>query len=249
MYSTNNESPQYFSKLLKVQFVLKNGLKSVVVEKGETKELFPATYGAPVVKFKHGDAQNVRALTVGVVLSGGQAPGGHNVISGVYAGVKSASSDSRVLGFLNGPGGLVEGKFIEVDDVLMDRFRNSGGFDLIGSGRTKLEEEEQFKACIEVEKENGIDTIVIIGGDDSNTNAAVLAEYFHANKVPCSVVGCPKTIDDDLKNQHIETPFGFDTAAKTYASLIGNIARDANSAKKYRHFVKLMGRGVHRISA
>lgn len=236
---------------------LKNGLKNVVIEKGEAtqsisdqekiKEFFPATYGAPVVKFKHGEAADVRPLNVGVVLSGGQAPGGHNVISGVYDGVKSASPDSRVLGFLQGPGGLVEGKFLEIDDATMDKFRNSGGFDLIGSGRTKLEDEDQFKSCIEVVKKNKLDAIVIIGGDDSNTNAAVLAEYFHANAVSCSVVGCPKTIDGDLKNQHIETPFGFDTAAKTYASLIGNIARDANSAKKYWHFIKLMGRSASHI--
>ena len=236
---------------------LRNGLKGVVVEKGEAtqsisdqekiKALFPGTYGAPVVKFKSGEATNVRPLAVGVVLSGGQAPGGHNVIAGIYDGVKSASSESRVLGFLGGPGGLVDGKFIEIDDAIMDDYRNSGGFDIIGSGRTKLEEEDQFKACIEVAKANRLDAIVIIGGDDSNTNAAVLAEYFTANNVPCSVIGCPKTIDGDLKNQYIETPFGFDTAAKTYAALIGNIARDANSAKKYWHFIKLMGRSASHI--
>lgn len=236
---------------------LRNGLKGVVVEKGEAtqsisdqekiKALFPGTYGAPVVKFKSGEATNVRPLAVGVVLSGGQAPGGHNVIAGIYDGVKSASSESRVLGFLGGPGGLVDGKFIEIDDAIMDDYRNSGGFDIIGSGRTKLEEEDQFKACIEVARANRLDAIVIIGGDDSNTNAAVLAEYFTANNVPCSVIGCPKTIDGDLKNQYIETPFGFDTAAKTYAALIGNIARDANSAKKYWHFIKLMGRSASHI--
>jgi diphosphate-dependent phosphofructokinase len=236
---------------------LRNGLKGVVVEKGEAtqsisdqekiKTLFPGTYGAPVVKFKSGDATNVRPLAVGVVLSGGQAPGGHNVIAGIYDGVKSASSESRVLGFLGGPGGLVDGKFIEIDDAIMDDYRNSGGFDIIGSGRTKLEEEDQFKACIEVARANRLDAIVIIGGDDSNTNAAVLAEYFKSNNVPCSVIGCPKTIDGDLKNQYIETPFGFDTAAKTYAALIGNIARDANSAKKYWHFIKLMGRSASHI--
>ncbi|MBN2341239.1 MAG: diphosphate--fructose-6-phosphate 1-phosphotransferase [Deltaproteobacteria bacterium] len=236
---------------------LKNGLTGVVVEKGEATEsvadqekikaLFPNTYGAPVVKFKSGAAEGVRPLTVGAVLSGGQAPGGHNVISGIYDGVKSASKESRVLGFLNGPGGLVDGKFMEIDDELMDKYRNSGGFDLIGSGRTKLEDESQFKACIEVANKNNLDAIVVIGGDDSNTNAAVLAEYFKTNNVACSVVGCPKTIDGDLKNKHIETPFGFDTAAKTYASLIGNIARDANSAKKYWHFVKLMGRSASHI--
>ncbi len=236
---------------------LRNGLKGVVVEKGEAtqsisdqekiKALFPGTYGAPVVKFKSGDATNVRPLAVGVVLSGGQAPGGHNVIAGIYDGVKSASSESRVLGFLGGPGGLVDGKFIEIDDAIIDDYRNSGGFDIIGSGRTKLEEEDQFNASIEVVKANKLDAIVIIGGDDSNTNAAVLAEYFKTNNVPCSVIGCPKTIDGDLKNQYIETPFGFDTAAKTYAALIGNIARDANSAKKYWHFIKLMGRSASHI--
>ncbi|MBN2718388.1 MAG: diphosphate--fructose-6-phosphate 1-phosphotransferase [Deltaproteobacteria bacterium] len=241
----------------KLPLALRNGLKGVVAEKGEATEsiadqdkikaLFPNTYGAPVVKFKEGKPADVRPLTVGVVLSGGQAPGGHNVISGIYDGVKSASPESRVLGFLGGPGGLVDGKFTEIDDSLMNVYRNSGGFDLIGSGRTKLEEEDQFKKCIEVAAANKLDAIVIIGGDDSNTNAAVLAEYFKANNVSCSVVGCPKTIDGDLKNQYIETPFGFDTAAKTYAALIGNIARDANSAKKYWHFIKLMGRSATHI--
>ncbi|MBN2527269.1 MAG: diphosphate--fructose-6-phosphate 1-phosphotransferase [Deltaproteobacteria bacterium] len=241
----------------KLPVSLREGLAKVVVEAGEPTEsiadqdkikaLFPSTYGAPVAKFKVGEAKDVRPLNVGVVLSGGQAPGGHNVISGIYDGVKSASQDSRVLGFLGGPGGLVDGKFIEIDDDIMDNYRNSGGFDIIGSGRTKLEDEDQFKACIEVAKTNNLDAIVIIGGDDSNTNAAVLAEYFKANNVVCSVVGCPKTIDGDLKNKYIETPFGFDTAAKTYAALIGNIARDANSAKKYWHFIKLMGRSATHI--
>ncbi|MBN2803257.1 MAG: diphosphate--fructose-6-phosphate 1-phosphotransferase [Deltaproteobacteria bacterium] len=241
----------------RLPIALKDGLKNVVVQKGEAtqsiadqekiKALFPATYGAPAVTFVKGEAADVRPLTIGVVLSGGQAPGGHNVIAGVYDGVKSASSESRVLGFLNGPGGLVDGDFMEISDSIMDTHRNSGGFDLIGSGRTKLESEEQFKACVDVVNKHKIDAIVIIGGDDSNTNAAVLAEYFAVNKVACSVLGCPKTIDGDLKNQYIETPFGFDTATKTYAALVGNIARDAISAKKYWHFIKLMGRSASHI--
>ncbi len=241
----------------KLPVALRSGLRKVVVKKGEATQsaadqdrirgLFPATYGAPVVTFENGEATNARPLTVGVVLSGGQAPGGHNVISGIYDGVKSADPKSRVLGFLGGPGGLVDGKFREIDDATMDLYRNSGGFDLIASGRTKLESEQQFASCVQVAKANGLDAIVIIGGDDSNTNAAVLAEYFVAKKVDCVVVGCPKTIDGDLKNKYIEAPFGFDTAAKTYAALIGNIARDANSARKYWHFVKLMGRSASHI--
>jgi pyrophosphate--fructose-6-phosphate 1-phosphotransferase len=236
---------------------LRKGLKSVIVEKGEPttsvadqaqiKELFPATYGAPIVTFQNGDADRCDALTVGVVLSGGQAPGGHNVISGIFDGVKSLSDKSRVLGFRGGPSGLVDGEFVEITNEYMDQYRNVGGFDMIGSGRTKLETEEQFKACAEVARANSLDCIVIIGGDDSNTNAAILAEYFVREDVPCTVIGCPKTIDGDLKNEYIETPFGFDTACKTYAQLVGNIARDANSARKYWHFVKIMGRSASHI--
>lgn len=242
----------------KLPVSLRNGLAGVVVEKGaptesvadqeQIKKLFPASYGAPIVTFK--DSGNKAAsdpLTVGVVLSGGQAPGGHNVISGIYDGVKSLNGKSRVLGFLGGPSGLVDDKYLEITDELMDNYRNMGGFDMIGSGRTKLEEEDQFKACVEVAKQHELDCIVIIGGDDSNTNAAVLAEYFAAAGVGCSVIGCPKTIDGDLKNEYIETPFGFDTATKTYAQMVGNIARDANSAQKYWHFIKIMGRSASHI--
>jgi pyrophosphate--fructose-6-phosphate 1-phosphotransferase len=241
----------------KLPVALREGLQNVIIKKGEPtqavadqdkiKALFPATYGAPIVTFEKGTPDNVKPLTVGVVLSGGQAPGGHNVISGVFDGVKSASPKSRILGFLGGPGGLENGNFIEITDEIMNKYRNLGGFDIIGSGRTKLETEEQFKKCIDVVKENSLDSIVIIGGDDSNTNAAVLAEYFTANNVSCSVIGAPKTIDGDLKNKYIETPFGFDTAAKTYSQLIGNIERDANSARKYWHFIKLMGRSASHI--
>lgn len=242
----------------KLPTALRKGLKEVVVEKGEAtesvsdqeqiKKLFPDTYGAPIVKFKSGTAEKLSPLTVGVVLSGGQAPGGHNVISGIFDGVKTISEQSRVLGFMGGPSGLVDGNFIEIEENHMDNYRNAGGFDMIGSGRTKLESEEQFEACIKVVEKNKLNCIVIIGGDDSNTNAAVLAEYFAAKKVPCSVIGCPKTIDGDLKNKYIETPFGFDTACKTYAQLVGNIERDANSAKKYWHFIKIMGRSASHIS-
>ncbi len=242
----------------KLPTALRKGLKDVALEQGRTTEsisdqaavkgLFPNTYGAPVVRFVSGKATELKPLTVGVVLSGGQAPGGHNVIAGIFDGVKSISKDSRVLGFLGGPSGLEHGKFIEIVDSHMDNFRNSGGFDMIGSGRTKLETEKQFESCLEVAKKNRLDCIVIIGGDDSNTNAAVLAEYFKNKKTDCSVVGCPKTIDGDLKNEYIETPFGFDTACKTYAQMIGNIARDANSAKKYWHFIKIMGRSASHIA-
>jgi pyrophosphate--fructose-6-phosphate 1-phosphotransferase len=184
---------------------------------------------------------------VGVVLSGGQAPGGHNVIAGIFDGVKSIHKDSVVLGFLGGPSGLENGKFIEITLDIMNEYRNTGGFDIIQSGRTKLETEEQFEKCIKVVNAQKLDAVTIIGGDDSNTNAAVLGEYFQSKKVPCVVVGCPKTIDGDLKNEYIETSFGFDTAVKTYSELIGNIMRDANSAQKYWHFIKLMGRSASHI--
>lgn len=237
--------------------VLRNGALKVALSEGDATqsvadqdkiaELFPNTYGIPTVRFVEGEAPAARPLRVGVVLSGGQAPGGHNVIAGIYDGVKSISSDSQVFGFLGGPSGLEGNEYIIIDDAKMDAYRNTGGFDIIGSGRTKLETTAQFDECLKVVAEHSIDTIVIIGGDDSNTNAAVLAEYFKARGSDCSVVGCPKTIDGDLKNEHIETSFGFDTAVKTYSELIGNIARDANSAKKYWHFIKLMGRSASHI--
>lgn len=241
----------------KLPAALRAGAANVTFEAGEKTQsvrdqdrvaaLFPHTYGAPVLTAINAAAASNEALTVGVVLSGGQAPGGHNVIAGIFDGVKSINAASKVIGFLGGPSGLEEGKFIEITPELMDEYRNSGGFDIIGSGRTKLEKTEQFDRCIEVVKANGVNCIVIIGGDDSNTNAAVLAEYFLEKGAPCSVVGCPKTIDGDLKNDWIETSFGFDTAAKTYSELIGNIMRDANSAKKYWHFIKLMGRSASHI--
>ncbi|GHV17396.1 pyrophosphate--fructose 6-phosphate 1-phosphotransferase [Fibrobacterales bacterium] len=220
-----------------------------VRDQDKIKELFPNTYGAPLLTFDATEERQLSGapLNVGVVLSGGQAPGGHNVIAGIFDGIKAVIGGSKLYGFLGGPGGLVDGKYIEIDYTKMAEYRNTGGFDIIQSGRTKLETTEQFDKCIEVVKNLKLDAIVIIGGDDSNTNAAVLAEYFAAKKVDCSVIGAPKTIDGDLKNEYIETSFGFDTAVKTYAELIGNIERDANSAQKYWHFIKLMGRSASHI--
>jgi diphosphate-dependent phosphofructokinase len=239
---------------------LRKGVLKVSVNKGEPTQsiadqekiaqAFPNTYGAPVVSFEKSSFNTVmgRPLKIGVVLSGGQAPGGHNVIAGIFDGVKNNHADSCVYGFIGGPSGLENGEFIEIDHEKMNEYRNTGGFDIIGSGRTKLETTEQFDKCASVVKKLGVETIVIIGGDDSNTNAAVLAEYFKAQQVPCAVIGCPKTIDGDLKNEYVETSFGFDTAAKTYSELVGNIERDANSAKKYWHFIKLMGRSASHIA-
>ena len=220
-----------------------------VANQKELKELFPNTYGAPVASVVPGKNPDAgKKLTLAVVLSGGQAPGGHNVIAGLYDGLKKGNKASRLLGAQGGPKGLIDGKFTEITDSFMDEYRNTGGFDMIGSGRDKIEKAEDLEKVVAMIKKNGIDGVVVIGGDDSNTNAAVLAEYFKANKVPANVVGCPKTIDGDLKNEHIETSFGFDTAAKTYSELIGNIGRDANSAKKYWHFIKLMGRSASHIT-
>jgi diphosphate-dependent phosphofructokinase len=245
--------------LPKLPQALRKGALKVEIKKGEAttsianqdaiQELFPNTYGAPVVTFEKSAFNTAMGhpLRIGVVLSGGQAPGGHNVIAGIFDGVKNNHADSKVYGFLGGPSGLEEGNFIEIDHDLIAEYRNTGGFDIIGSGRTKLETDEQFDRCIAVVKEHKIDCVVIIGGDDSNTNAAVLAEYFASKEVACSVIGCPKTIDGDLKNEYVETSFGFDTASKTYAELVGNIERDANSAKKYWHFIKLMGRSASHI--
>ena len=214
----------------------------------EIKALFPNTYGMPVVEFVSAESENNTAINVGIILSGGQAPGGHNVISGLYDGVKSLNKDSKLYGFLMGPGGLVDHKYVEFTDELIDEYRNTGGFDIIGSGRTKLEKESQFEAGYEILKELGIKALVIIGGDDSNTNACVLAEYYAAKQYGVQVIGCPKTIDGDLKNEQIETSFGFDTACKTYSELIGKIQRDCNSARKYWHFIKLMGRSASHIA-
>jgi pyrophosphate--fructose-6-phosphate 1-phosphotransferase len=238
---------------------LRSGALKVLINSGKATEsvrdqeqikaLFPNTYGAPVLTFEAVEEKQTagRPLNVGVVLSGGQAPGGHNVIAGIFDGIKAVIGGSKLYGFLGGPGGLVDGKYIEINYMLMSEYRNTGGFDIIQSGRTKLESTDQFDKCIEIVKQLDLDAIVIIGGDDSNTNAAVLAEYFVAKKVSCSVIGCPKTIDGDLKNEYIEISFGFDTAVKTYSELIGNIERDANSAQKYWHFIKLMGRSASHI--
>jgi pyrophosphate--fructose-6-phosphate 1-phosphotransferase len=202
----------------------------------------------PLITFERGsDGETRKPLNVGVILSGGQAPGGHNVIAGIFDGIKKVHSGSRLFGFLGGPGGLVDHQYIEITGETLDPFRNTGGFDIIGSGRTKLEETEQFDKGLEILKKLDIKALVIIGGDDSNTNACVLAEYYKAREAGVQVIGCPKTIDGDLKNEVIETSFGFDTATKVYSELIGNIARDANSAKKYWHFIKLMGRSASHI--
>ncbi len=214
----------------------------------EIKAMFPNTYGMPVIRFEAGEAQKTEPFNVGIILSGGQAPGGHNVISGLYDGVKSLSADSKLYGFLMGPGGLVDHKYVEFTDEFIDEYRNTGGFDIIGSGRTKLEEVDQFESGIKILRQLGIKALVIIGGDDSNTNACVLAEYYAAKQYGVQVIGCPKTIDGDLKNEQIETSFGFDTACKTYSELIGNIQRDCNSARKYWHFIKLMGRSASHIA-
>lgn len=214
----------------------------------EIKKLFPNTYGMPLVEFVPGEQQTNRKMNVGVILSGGQAPGGHNVICGIYDGIKRLHPENKLYGFLMGPGGLVDHKYIELSDELIDQYRNTGGFDMIGSGRTKLEETEQFEKGLEIIKKLDIQALVIIGGDDSNTNACVLAEYYAAKQCGVQVIGCPKTIDGDLKNDQIETSFGFDTATKVYSELIGNIERDCNSAKKYWHFVKLMGRSASHIA-
>lgn len=243
----------------KLPGMLRNGIAEIAVKEGEKTtsaadqekiaELFPNTYGEPEVTFEKG--QNTSATkkqVVGVILSGGQAPGGHNVVSGLYDALKATNKENVLIGFKGGPSGLIEDNFIVFDDAYINEYRNTGGFDIIGSGRTKLETEEQFKIATEVCKKHGITAIVIIGGDDSNTNACVLAEYMAAHKTGVQVIGCPKTIDGDLKNEDIEISFGFDTATKTYSELIGNIERDCNSAKKYWHFIKVMGRSASHVA-
>lgn len=219
-----------------------------IADQPQIKELFPNTYGMPIVTFEEDDQISVLpAFNVGVILSGGQAPGGHNVISGLFDGIKKVDPRSKLYGFLGGPGGFVDHQYIEITACYLEGFRNTGGFDIIGSGRTKLEEVSQFDKGLMILKELNIKALVIIGGDDSNTNACVLAEYYAAIHAGVQVIGCPKTIDGDLKNEMIETSFGFDTAVKVYSELIGNIQRDANSAKKYWHFIKLMGRSASHI--
>ena len=219
-----------------------------VADQEEISKLFPNTYGMPLITFEEGkESSAFNPVNVGVILSGGQAPGGHNVISGIFDGIKRIHPDSKLYGFLGGPGGLVKHEYVELTAEIVDEYRNTGGFDIIGSGRTKLEEEEQFEKGLEIANDLGLNALVVIGGDDSNTNACVLAEYYAAKNAGVQVIGCPKTIDGDLKNEMIETSFGFDTATKVYSELIGNIQRDANSAKKYWHFIKLMGRSASHI--
>ena len=214
----------------------------------DIKKLFPNTYGMPLVEFVPADSANNAKINVGIILSGGQAPGGHNVISGLFDEVKKLNPENRLYGFLMGPSGLVDHNYIEITAESLQAYRNTGGFDMIGSGRTKLEKEDQFEKGLEILRKLDIKAVVIIGGDDSNTNACVLAEYYAAKQYGVQVIGCPKTIDGDLKNSQIETSFGFDTATKTYSELIGNIERDCNSARKYWHFIKLMGRSASHIA-
>ena len=243
----------------KLPGMLRNGIADIcVLEGAETqsvadqekiKALFPNTYGKKEITFQKGaNTSEAKKQIVGVILSGGQAPGGHNVICGLYDALKATNPENELYGFKGGPSGLIEDSYVIFDDEYIDQYRNTGGFDIIGSGRTKLETEEQFAIVAEVCKKHGITAVVIIGGDDSNTNAAVLAEYFAAHNTGVQVIGCPKTIDGDLKNEDIECSFGFDTATKTYAEIIGNIERDANSAKKYWHFVKVMGRSASHVA-
>ena len=240
----------------KLPQALKSHVKAVegaatqsVADQEEIKQLFPNTYGMPVIKFEATEEpMEFPTMNVGVILSGGQAPGGHNVISGLFDGIKKLNPANRLYGFILGPGGLVDHKYMELTADIIDEYRNTGGFDIIGSGRTKLEKVEQFEKGYEILKELGIKALVIIGGDDSNTNACVLAEYYAAKQYGVQVIGCPKTIDGDLKNEMIETSFGFDTACKTYSEVIGNIQRDCNSARKYWHFIKLMGRSASHIA-
>ena len=243
----------------KLPGMLKNGISEICVKVGaetasvadqdKIKALFPNTYGKPEITFEKGTNTSVsKKQVVGVILSGGQAPGGHNVISGLYDALKAADKDNVLLGFKGGPDGLLKNDYVEFDDAFIDAYRNTGGFDIIGSGRTKLETKEQFAIVADNAKKNGLTAVVIIGGDDSNTNAATLAEYMAANNTVIQVIGCPKTIDGDLKNEDIEASFGFDTATKTYSELIGNIERDANSAKKYWHFIKVMGRSASHVA-
>ena len=214
----------------------------------EIKALFPNTYGMPLIEFEQSDVAKKKKMNVGVILSGGQAPGGHNVITGLFDTIKKLNPENRLFGFILGPGGLVDHNYMEITADFIEDYRNTGGFDMIGSGRTKLEKVDQFEKGLEIIRELDIKAIVIIGGDDSNTNACVLAEYYAAKKYGVQVIGCPKTIDGDLKNDQIETSFGFDTACKTYSELIGNIERDCNSARKYWHFIKVMGRSASHIA-
>ena len=243
----------------KLPGMLRNGIAEICVKEGnetqsvadqdKIKALFPNTYGKKEITFEKGaNTSAAKKQVVGVILSGGQAPGGHNVITGLYDALKATDKNNELLGFKGGPDGLLNNDYVTFDDAFIDAYRNTGGFDIIGSGRTKLETKEQFALVAENAKKSGLTAIVIIGGDDSNTNAATLAEYMAANNTGIQVIGCPKTIDGDLKNEDIEASFGFDTATKTYSELIGNIERDANSAKKYWHFIKVMGRSASHVA-
>ena len=240
----------------KLPQALRGALKTVegaptqsVADQEEVKKLFPNTYGMPYLKFEPADgAPAKKSINAGVILSGGQAPGGHNVIAGLFDGLKKLDPANKLYGFILGPGGLVDHNYMELTAEIIDEYRNTGGFDIIGSGRTKLEKKDQFDKGLEILKELDIKALVIIGGDDSNTNACVLAEYYKAIGAGVQVIGCPKTIDGDLKNSEIETSFGFDTATKVYSEIIGNIERDCNSARKYWHFIKLMGRSASHVT-
>jgi pyrophosphate--fructose-6-phosphate 1-phosphotransferase len=248
-----------FAYTPKLPAILRGGIDKVTAVKGSAAEptedrerlkaTFPRTYGLPAATLAAGDNPAIRkAMRIGVILSGGPAPGGHNVIAGIFDGMKAANPASELFGFRGGPGGLVDDKCMDIDSALVDRYRNTGGFDLIGSGRTKIETPEQFDKALETARRRKLDAVVVVGGDDSNTNAALLAEFFAAKGAPIAVVGVPKTIDGDLKNGAIETSFGFDTATKVYSELIGNICRDAASSRKYWHFIKLMGRSASHIA-
>ena len=243
----------------KLPGMLRNGISEISVRNGGATEsvadqekiqaLFPNTYGKNEIIFEKGtNTSETKKQVVGVILSGGQAPGGHNVVSGLYDALKATNPENVLIGFKGGPSGLLDNDFIVFEDEYINQYRNTGGFDIIGSGRTKLETEEQFAIVVENCKKHGVNALVIIGGDDSNTNAAVLAEYCAAHNTGIQVIGCPKTIDGDLKNEDIECSFGFDTATKTYSEIIGNIERDANSAKKYWHFIKVMGRSASHVA-
>ncbi len=248
-YQYNPALPPIFSNAPgDIEVSLGNQTESVS-DQSALKQLFVTTYGKPVATFVKGSNSNAsRKINIGVILSGGQAPGGHNVIAGIFDGLKAANPDSKLYGFLGGPSGIIDDKAIDITAEYLDAYRNTGGFDIIGSGRTKLETEEQFDKALEVCRKKEITAVIIIGGDDSNTNAALIAEYFANKETGIQIIGVPKTIDGDLKNEHIEVSFGFDTATKTYSELIGNIMRDSNSAKKYWHFIKLMGRSASHIA-
>ncbi len=248
-YSYSPKLPSILREDMDKIMALEGKSTTSAADEEKIKALFPNTFGKKEISFTKGKSTaEKKKLTVGVILSGGQAPGGHNVISGLYDALKTANKDNTLIGFKGGPSGLTDDEYCVFNDEFINEYRNTGGFDIIGSGRTKLETEQQFKKATEICKAHGINAIVIIGGDDSNTNAAILAEYFLAHSVPVQVIGCPKTIDGDLKNEDIETSFGFDTATKTFSELIGNIERDANSAKKYWHFIKVMGRSASHIA-